>query len=443
MSRVFLSYRRSDSQDVAGRIFDRLILHLSQGSVFKDVDSIPAGVDFSDRLQQALSDCSAVLVLIGPTYLTCTDSSGRRRLFDDPDDFVRREVEAAFALSLPIIPVTVSNATMPVSNQLPQSLRPLAKINGLAVRPDPDFNRDIDRLLAQLAPFLGGQVRAELEQRRQQAARIRERLSFLGWQFDNVSELMNQGYPLIEGAAYIAQEVGRRLGAALCPRILRERLAADNQLALSTAIVGWWQARLPARLDRSRAELQHACADLSGQFKIFHHLVSMFEVIWRDSYSPHIFSTIMGIPGEMLLRDVAPDLAPTETVQALTSELHGNAALYYVTRYERATRLMNQFLQQAVRAFKDLGDDDLFILAQGSTADAERKPTRTQTMRAMLNAAETRLPSDEFATLHKLIDAIEQAVSKKQASAQLELRERDRKGVPGLKRNRETKKRSS
>ena len=430
MSRLFLSYRRSDSQDVAGRIFDRLTHHLSRGSVFKDVDSIPAGVDFADHLQQALSDCSVVLVLIGPTYLTCTDSSGRRRLFDDAEDFVRREVEAALALSLPTIPVTVSNAAMPTANQLPQTLRLLAKMNGLAVRPDPDFNRDIDRLLAQLAPFLGGQVRAELEQRRQQAARIRERLSSLAWQFDHVSDLMNQGYPLIEGAAYIAQELGRRIGAALCPRVLRERLAADRGMALSSTIVGWWQARLPARLDQSRRELQQTCADLTGHLELFHHLIRMFESIWRDSYSPHIFSTILGIPGDMLLHDLSPDLPPAETIQALTNTLHGNAAMYYVVRYEKATRVMNQFLRQATRAFKGLGDDDLLSLAQGSTADVNGESTHTQSMRVLLHAAKTRLPPDEYATFRRLIDAIEQAISKEQASAELEAQNRQREGDP-------------
>jgi hypothetical protein len=425
MSRVFLSYRRSDSQAVAGRIFDRLTLHLSRDSVFKDVDSIPAGVDFSNHLHQALSDCSAVLVLIGPTYLTCTDTGGRRRLFDDPEDFVRREVEAALSLNLPIIPVTVSNASMPTATQLPQTLGPLVKMNGLPVRDDPDFNRDIDRLIAQLAPFLGGHIRAELEQRRQQAARIRERLSTLSWQFEYVSDLMNQGYPLIEGAAYIAQEVGRRLGAALCPHVLRERLADDKQLGLSSAIVGWWQARLPVRLDQSRGELQQACADLSGSFEIFTHLIKMFEGIWRDSYSPHIFTTIMDITGHMLLRDAAPDLDPVETIQALTSELHGNAALYYVTRYEKATRLMSQFLRQATRAFKGLADDDLVSLAQGSTADADRQSTHTQSMRTLLEAAETKLPAHEVASSLRLIDAIERAISKEQASAELKTRDHE------------------
>lgn len=428
MPRVFLSYRRTDSQDVAGRIFDRLTLHLSRGSVFKDVDNIPAGVDFTIHLQQALSDCSAVVALIGPTYLTCTDLSGRRRLFEDPDDFVRREIEAALSLHLPIIPVTVSHASVPTANQLPESLRPLAKMNGLPVRPDPDFNRDIDRLLTQLAPYLGGHVRTELEQRRRQASRIRERLSYVAWLFDHTSDLMNQGYPLIEGAAYVAQEIGRRFGPALCPSALRARLACDKQLALSSSIVGWWQAHLPAQLDQARGELLQACADLGGHLELFNYLMRLFESIWRDAYSPHIFVMIIELTSHLLLADEPADLSPTETVQALTSALHVNAAMYYVARYEKATKLMTQFIVRAARAFKALGDDDLVALSQSSTADADQEPTRTGAMRLLLAGIKAKLPLEEFNTLSKLIDAIEQAISKEQASSEMKLRQQSGTG---------------
>jgi hypothetical protein len=42
MTKIFISYRRTDSQDVTGRIYDRLVAHFSQERVFKDVESIPA-----------------------------------------------------------------------------------------------------------------------------------------------------------------------------------------------------------------------------------------------------------------------------------------------------------------------------------------------------------------------------------------------------------------
>jgi hypothetical protein len=59
------------------------------------VDAIPAGVDVVERVRHVRSESSVVVVLIGPAYLTVTDDSGRRRLYDDPHDLVRREVEIA------------------------------------------------------------------------------------------------------------------------------------------------------------------------------------------------------------------------------------------------------------------------------------------------------------------------------------------------------------
>jgi hypothetical protein len=43
---IFISYRRDDSVDITGRIYDRLVQHFSRDTVFKDVDSIPLGIDF-------------------------------------------------------------------------------------------------------------------------------------------------------------------------------------------------------------------------------------------------------------------------------------------------------------------------------------------------------------------------------------------------------------
>jgi hypothetical protein len=41
--RIFISYRRSDSEHVAGRMYDWLSREFGQENVFKDVDSIPIG----------------------------------------------------------------------------------------------------------------------------------------------------------------------------------------------------------------------------------------------------------------------------------------------------------------------------------------------------------------------------------------------------------------
>ena len=48
MRRIFVSYRLSDSQDVTGRIDDRLLTQFGPDTIFKDVDAIPVGGDNYD-----------------------------------------------------------------------------------------------------------------------------------------------------------------------------------------------------------------------------------------------------------------------------------------------------------------------------------------------------------------------------------------------------------
>jgi hypothetical protein len=144
MSGIFLSYRRSDTQDIAGRIFDRLAERFSREAIFKDVDSIPLGVSFPAFLEKTLKSSDVVLVLIGSTWLTCCNPDGKRRL-DDPADFVRIEVETSLRLELPTIPVTVGSVPMPTPSDLPDPLQLLAERQGQPIRPDPDFNHDMYR----------------------------------------------------------------------------------------------------------------------------------------------------------------------------------------------------------------------------------------------------------------------------------------------------------
>lgn len=145
---IFISYRRLDSADVTGRIYDRLLQRFDRRQVFKDVDSIPLGVDFRTHLGDVVGRCSVLLAVIGPQWLATTGPNGRR--LDDSADFVRIELEAALSRNIPVIPVLVGGADLPAERDLPPSLAPITFRNGIAVRPDPDFHRDMDRLIAGL-----------------------------------------------------------------------------------------------------------------------------------------------------------------------------------------------------------------------------------------------------------------------------------------------------
>jgi len=128
-------------------IYDRLVGHFGTDNVFKDVDSIPLGVDFRKHISGAVELCDIVLTVIGPRWLAAEDSAGARRL-DDPFDFVRLEVGAALERDIPVIPVIVGGATMPTPEELPEAIREIAFRNSTRVRPDPDFHTDMNRLIA-------------------------------------------------------------------------------------------------------------------------------------------------------------------------------------------------------------------------------------------------------------------------------------------------------
>jgi len=53
MAKVLISYRRSDSATMSGRIYDRLVARFRRKNVFKDVDDIPPGVDFGAYIQRS------------------------------------------------------------------------------------------------------------------------------------------------------------------------------------------------------------------------------------------------------------------------------------------------------------------------------------------------------------------------------------------------------
>lgn len=146
--RVFLSYRREDSAAATGRLSDTLVAKLGDGNVFMDVDGIPLGVDFIERLRDEVSSCAALLAIIGPRWLEIVDEAGGRRL-DDPNDFVRVEIAAALQRNIPVIPILLDGTKIPRADRLPVDLKLLPRRNGLDVRQS-SFHSDVARLITEL-----------------------------------------------------------------------------------------------------------------------------------------------------------------------------------------------------------------------------------------------------------------------------------------------------
>lgn len=158
---IFLSYRREDSIETAGRMYSWLSMRLPQQLIFLDVRSIWPGANYRTAMATALEEAEVVLVIIGRSWSVITRPEGIVRRLEEPDDAVRQEVELALARGKTIIPILTQGATMPGRADLPDSIRAFADLNALPVRPEPDFDNDMRTLRAaidRLSPGLPWQA---------------------------------------------------------------------------------------------------------------------------------------------------------------------------------------------------------------------------------------------------------------------------------------------
>jgi len=154
MQGIFISYRRQDSQSAAGRLADDIKDCLPGVAVFRDVETIEPGMDFTEAINRALQSCDVLLAVIGPRWLSAVDDDGKRRL-DSADDYTRIEIATGLKRSdVRVIPILVEGAQMPEAEDLPEELKPLARRNALELT-DGRWRYDVSRLAETVAVALG------------------------------------------------------------------------------------------------------------------------------------------------------------------------------------------------------------------------------------------------------------------------------------------------
>ncbi|MEU8126312.1 TIR domain-containing protein [Micromonospora sp. NPDC049049] len=148
MTGVFINYRTGDASYAVDLIDQRLCREFGAGQIFRDRRSMRPGTDFPPELSRQLKRSNVLLALIGPNWLTISDSSGARRL-DNPKDYVRMEIRRALKRSIEVIPVLLAGAPLPKADQLPGDIAALHRRQSFELR---DHSSDQD--LAQLVEVL-------------------------------------------------------------------------------------------------------------------------------------------------------------------------------------------------------------------------------------------------------------------------------------------------
>lgn len=146
--KLFLSYRRLDAEDISGRVYDSLSREHGKKRVIKDVNSFPPGVDFEDYIAEVIPSCTAVLVLISPSWLAGRRGTSRKRKAFD--DYVHLEIRCALEHDVPVIPVLVGGAQMPDEKHFPTDLRSIRRRNAIQLRGDPHFETDLAWLMERI-----------------------------------------------------------------------------------------------------------------------------------------------------------------------------------------------------------------------------------------------------------------------------------------------------
>jgi hypothetical protein len=149
-NKVFISYWREDGADAAGRIRDSLVQsrRVTRDDICMDVTTSLPSADFMQAIETAISQCTAMIVVISPSWLTQVNS---------PDtSYVRLEAETALRHNISVIPVLVGGSQMPSAEQLPESLRSLTRRTARPVHAE-SFDADMDRVRKALG--LGASLR--------------------------------------------------------------------------------------------------------------------------------------------------------------------------------------------------------------------------------------------------------------------------------------------
>jgi hypothetical protein len=153
--KIFLNYRRTDTKQLAGRIFDRLRVAFPQFTIFMDYEEIPIGENFKTYISDTLKDTSLTLVIVGPTWAHTTKGIWpfqKKRLFD-PNDYVRIEIELSISNKIKIVPILVEGATPSSLTNLPISIKDLKDYQAYTLN-TAEFRRDVEELVRQLSSAL-------------------------------------------------------------------------------------------------------------------------------------------------------------------------------------------------------------------------------------------------------------------------------------------------
>jgi hypothetical protein len=166
--------------------------------------------------------------------------------------------------------------------------------------------------------------------------------------------------------------------------------------------------------------------DLPGQLSLFWPIAVLLRGMADDGYSNSIFVRLLTDELATGFLNENPDQDLDGLTRALTKHLHGNAAMYFVARYDDGLLASQAFVETAATAFADMRSHVLLRAAQAKVS-LTTTDTYTDELRARVSGLRAALSVPVFERLNHEIDSLEREISKEAASARLD---KERTGQP-------------
>ena len=184
MSGIFVNYRRNyypnpasnelercTHAQVVEAIAERLAQHFGPDQVFLDTELRPAA-RWPEELRAKLHRSDLVLAVIHEDWLTdLEDRKNRLRLDEEEKDWVRLELETAFAAPTGVLPVLIDKARLPGQRELPDSIAGLGLCQTHRIQFG-HWQRDVNRLIQAMELYVRA---APVQQEREEPLRPERR----------------------------------------------------------------------------------------------------------------------------------------------------------------------------------------------------------------------------------------------------------------------------
>jgi hypothetical protein len=150
--KIFINYRRRQSLAEAQHLATLLAKEFGARRVFIDVRGIDGFSNWFETLKQQVEGTAAMISVVGKDWLSALDAKDHPP-GETTKDFVRFEIAEALRRNVPVLPVLLDGAAMPLSSQLPAETQGMLLRQGMKLRGE-EFPEHAAAIVKQLKKLL-------------------------------------------------------------------------------------------------------------------------------------------------------------------------------------------------------------------------------------------------------------------------------------------------